>query len=313
MNAPVNDLIARARAVPIENELARRGIKLTGRGSERTGPCPVCGGTDRFAINTRKQCWNCRGCQRGGDVIDLTMHVDGSTFADATRTLTGESRPTYRPPAASAAKGRSPVDDNEEGSRHALQIWEQAQPIEDTLAAVYLNRRGLVVPDGVSGRSLRFHAACPFESATKACMVGLFRDIASDKPVAISRRPIGADGLKLGKPKFMGPVGGAAIKLTADEDVSYGLTIAEGIETALAGMMLDFRPAWVLGSSGAIARFPTLSGIEALTILVDHDEKGTGHRDATECSRRWTAAGREVRRVVPRCVGCDMADLGRSA
>jgi phage/plasmid primase-like uncharacterized protein len=63
------DWIAQARAVRIEQEIARRGIKLNGRGPERCGPCPKCGGTDRFAINTNKQIWNCRGCQRGGDVI----------------------------------------------------------------------------------------------------------------------------------------------------------------------------------------------------------------------------------------------------
>jgi hypothetical protein len=41
--------IAQARAVRIENEIARRGIKLNGRWPERYGPCPKCGGTDRFA------------------------------------------------------------------------------------------------------------------------------------------------------------------------------------------------------------------------------------------------------------------------
>jgi hypothetical protein len=48
-----------ARAVRIEDEIARRGIKLRGR-VDRCGPCPMCGGTDRFAINTRKQVFNCR-------------------------------------------------------------------------------------------------------------------------------------------------------------------------------------------------------------------------------------------------------------
>ena len=33
----------------IEDEVARRSIKLNGRGAERYGPCPVCGGTDRLA------------------------------------------------------------------------------------------------------------------------------------------------------------------------------------------------------------------------------------------------------------------------
>ena len=69
MSTPVNvaRLIAQARAVPIERELERRGIRLRGR-VDRYGPCPVCGGTDRFSVNVKKQVWNCRGCGLGGDV-----------------------------------------------------------------------------------------------------------------------------------------------------------------------------------------------------------------------------------------------------
>src|SRR5262249_37088576 len=56
----------------IEDEIARRGIRLAGNGAEREGRCPKCGGTDRFAINTQKQTWNCRNCKtEKGDVIGL--------------------------------------------------------------------------------------------------------------------------------------------------------------------------------------------------------------------------------------------------
>ena len=44
--------IEQARAVHIEDELARRNIKLSGK-IERDGPCPKCGGDDRFAINIK--------------------------------------------------------------------------------------------------------------------------------------------------------------------------------------------------------------------------------------------------------------------
>jgi phage/plasmid primase-like uncharacterized protein len=40
------------------------------------GPCPRCGGTDRFYIHKRFDRWNCRVCQdKHGDVIDLVAHV----------------------------------------------------------------------------------------------------------------------------------------------------------------------------------------------------------------------------------------------
>jgi hypothetical protein len=77
-----------ARSIPIEDELARRGIHLRGK-IERCGPCPKCGGDDRFSINTAKQIFNCRGCQIGGDVIDLVQHLDGVDFAAACTMLIG--------------------------------------------------------------------------------------------------------------------------------------------------------------------------------------------------------------------------------
>src|SRR5262249_21263062 len=81
------DWIAQARAFRIEDEIARRRIKLNGRCPECCGPGPKCGGPDRSAIKTSKQVWNCRGCQRGGDVISLIQRVDGCTFDAAVATL----------------------------------------------------------------------------------------------------------------------------------------------------------------------------------------------------------------------------------
>ena len=58
---PHDERIERARAVSIEAEIAHRGYQLKRQGKELVGPCPRCGGTDRFSIHVTKQCWNCRG------------------------------------------------------------------------------------------------------------------------------------------------------------------------------------------------------------------------------------------------------------
>ena len=97
----------------------------------------------------------------------------------------------------------------------------------------------------------------------------------------------------------LGPKTGAAIKLSADEDVTIALAIGEGVETVLSAIQLSFTPAWALGDAGNVRVFPVLSGIECLDIVVDNDEGGTGQRAALECSMRWTSAGREVFRVIP--------------
>ena len=91
MSEPFNEWVGRARSVPIEREIDRRGIKLRGK-IERVGPCPKCGGDDRFSINTKKNVWNCRGCGIGGDVIDLVKFLDGVDFIDACKRLFGEPR-----------------------------------------------------------------------------------------------------------------------------------------------------------------------------------------------------------------------------
>ncbi len=82
-------MTAEARSVRIESEIARRGIKLSAGSVERYGPCPVCGGTDRFSINLKKQLWNCRKCEVGGDVIALVRHLDGVNFKEAVEKLAG--------------------------------------------------------------------------------------------------------------------------------------------------------------------------------------------------------------------------------
>lgn len=85
-----------ARKARLEDECARRQLKLT-RGTERTGPCPICrDGKDRFAVNTRKQIWSCRKCGTGGDAIKLVMMIDGCDFAAACETLAGEPPPRGR-------------------------------------------------------------------------------------------------------------------------------------------------------------------------------------------------------------------------
>ena len=100
------DWVAQARAVPIESILAARGHHLRRVGTELIGPCPICGGTDRFSVNPTKQVWNCRpdkGCGRGGDVIELVKHWDGCEFNAAVTKLAGE-QPNGHPNGNGAAE-----------------------------------------------------------------------------------------------------------------------------------------------------------------------------------------------------------------
>jgi hypothetical protein len=165
--------IAQARAVRIEDEIARRGIKLNGPGPELYGPCPKCGGTDRFAINASKQVWNCRGCQRGGDVISIVQHLDGCTFDAAVATLSrqgpigcgiGKNATPDLSDSVLKTYGQSSCNGAVERAREALAIWSAAREPQGTSAWTYLFRRGIALealPSRIN-EVLRFHPDCPW-------------------------------------------------------------------------------------------------------------------------------------------------------
>jgi phage/plasmid primase-like uncharacterized protein len=101
--APYDPRIERARAARIEDIIAARNIKLRRSGAELIGPCPICGGDDRFSVNPKKQVFNCRGCDEGGDAIKLIQFLDHVDFLHALETLTGQMPPPRRKPNGNGA------------------------------------------------------------------------------------------------------------------------------------------------------------------------------------------------------------------
>jgi putative DNA primase/helicase len=204
-------------------------------------------------------------------------------------------------------------------ARHAAELWEESVPLGNTIGEIYLRHRGLAIETDVhDDRSLRFHPRCPFRLITGEILrlpavVAAMVDIYTNEFRGVHRTAVAANGngkadaTSLGNPKKMlGPAAGACVKLSQDEDVSLGLHIAEGIETALACMAMGFRPMWVALSASGIAKFPVLAGIEALTVFTDHD--ATGMAAAAECASRWDGAGKDVTRIIPALEGTDFAD-----
>jgi hypothetical protein len=299
-----------AKATPIETEIARRGgLGLKRIGGELIGPCPQCGGRDRFAVSIRKQIFLCRGCGRSGDVIALVQHIDQCDFRAAIAALGGDERKPIAP-----VKPAAHQESDQEKTKRALNIWNEGSPVNGTLAEEYLKRRGLELPD--DDHALRFFSPCPFADTTYPAMVALFRCVTTDEPKAIHRIALGPGGILIAK-RMLGRVGGCAIKIDASEHIEQGLVIGEGVETCIAARRRGLKPCWALGSAGAIRSFPLLGGIDCLTILVDNDEpdrngRRAGPDAAAECSARWIAAKREVRRIVPRRQGADMADLAEA-
>lgn len=136
-------------------------------------------------------------------------------------------------------------------------------------------------------------------------MVALFRHTLTDVPVAIHRTALTPDCRKIGR-KMLGECRDAAIKLSPDHDVTAGLGVTEGIETALSVMQAGWQPVWALGSATSIDSFPVLAGVESLTIFADHDPPGI--EAANACAERWRAAGREARVAYPQSINSDFND-----
>jgi CHC2 zinc finger/Toprim domain len=282
-------------------EIATQHTRLTRVSpAEYVGPCPACGGKDRFAVHVKKQVFNCRGCgAKGGDAIALVQFVNVASFPEAVSVLTdGQStEPLARKPQRETVM-RQPAYESDRAA-NALKVWDSSIPITGTPAEFYLGTRALH-PDfeGLSG-VLRYHPKLWHPRGWSQGMVALFREIKTDEPRAISRTFLDENGYKFDR-RFLGPVKDCAIKLDPVGDELY---VGEGIETCLTAMHVGLRPVWALGSAGAISRFPLLDGVKTLHLLRERDQTNAGC--AQFLGRYYRQEGRKVMNIWPRPRTCN--------
>lgn len=132
-----------------------------------------------------------------------------------------------------------------------------------------------------------------FDSAAHA-MLALMTDPITGEPAGVHRTFLNQEAQKIER-KMLGKQG--VIRVSPDEAVVASLSICEGLEDALSVFLSGWRPVWAATSAGAIARFPPLAGIEALTIFADQDDAGL--EAAQSCLDVWHEAGRDVAICVP--------------
>ena len=250
-------------------------------------PCPVCdrGPKDTALAVTTDEKGTVSFCHRCG--FTRAEHL--------------ERRPLE--PVRTAPKSAEPL----EWSDKAELIWKRTKPLRGTVGETYLLYRGCVLPpaDG----DLRFLTPTDRHPPTLCARV---TNAETNAPQTLHFTRLSSDGrgkadceqpkLLLGGHKKKGGV----IRLWPDEAVTYGLALAEGVESALAAAHLH-TPVWAAIDASNLAQFPVLAGVDALTIFADHDE--TGLRAARACARRWADAGREASLVIPTRSGADVADL----
>ena len=271
MSLPANLSALRDEAMGISCEAwAIRKRWALARGIDRAGPCPVCGGEDRFAIHTRKNTFNCRVCGLAGHgVISLVMQTERVEFVAACEIVTGRKAEAAPDPTVTAqlraeAEAEQKKRADEEDQRRAAAIekaWricKRAYPVEwstqlDPVVA-YLRRRGLVF-DEKKHPGLGLIRVHPWVEKQGSVWVTVHEGPAM---IASIRKPDGSIGavhqtwLDLTQPngkavlpptvdgrerpvkKVIGSKKGGAIRLITPESGARRIIMGEGIETTLS-------------------------------------------------------------------------------
>ncbi|EIM26658.1 DUF7146 domain-containing protein [Microvirga lotononidis] len=255
----------------------------------------------------------------GDDPIACRDHVRSAAGLPAWAPSSRDRAPAPRPVVF------VPAEPDEEEKRKAawlqsrvLTMWNEGRNPRGTIVQTYLEGRALALPNEVAGAVLRFHPACPWKDESGQvirvpAMIAAMRCIHTDRLKAVHRTRLTPDGKKVDR-RMLGDATEAAIKFDADEVVTTGLTVGEGIETTLSARQLGFRPAWAMGSVATMGTMPVLAGIEVLTLLTEDDKTGANRRAVQACGTRWHGAGCEVITVASKAGG-DLNDAikGRAA
>ena len=253
----------------------------------------------------------------GGGVLDLVIHAgEASDRAGAVRWLEsqGFTDPLWRPErrgerapgvvtACSAWEGRTTAHGRSwQASRRdcARRLWESTRPVAGTVAAAYLDARG--VGHVARAPALRFHPGIPHPSVPGRfpALVAGVQDAAGGF-MGIQRCYLdGARKAALGPVRAsLGSLAGGAVRIL--EPAGDALLLGEGIEsTAAAVRVLDWPGgAWAtLGTSGLRAVVLPES-VRRVVVAADRDAGGL--RAAAELAERLEAEGRWVSIEAPPC------------
>ena len=234
-----------------ESWAKRQGWKLS-PGIDRSGPCPVCGGTDRFSIHTRKNLYACRQCNIAGEgVIKLVMETQGVGFTQACEIITGRKADAPRDPEREAEIRRQ----NEETERQRAEdaeryrekarsegyaIWRaRSRDPQRRLVLDYLRIRGLMTSDLMAvfeQIQLGQHDDLPYMDTRKVADRHQYVQIAST-PAMLAPIQM-ADG------RF-----GAVHRTWLDLDQPKGRLILTHPDT---GKVLETKKSWGIKQGGAI-------------------------------------------------------------
>ena len=292
--------IARGRWVDI---LSRFGIYVKTDGKH--GPCPICGGKDRFRFDDKDGdgTWYCNQGHNGknaGDGFSLIAYKQGISNADAFQEVAqflglkvNKTIPTL------------PT------TPHHVKILQESQELYPTdPAGQYLLRRGLWIPE--STNVLRYHPGLYERTARRKrpCLVAIVKR--DGKAIGVHR--IWPEFKMYPKVKRLsrldgGTYNGGAVEIMPLESSIMG--VAEGVETAMACCKLFGMPVWSTISTSGMKSFVPPKQIQTLHIFGDSDLSCAGHLAAYTLKGNLSKKAPWVNCMVhiPAKPGCDWLDI----